>query len=53
MTIYVTGDTHSGFDMQKLYDWELGHMHNDRDCDDKHTLLYNKIVELGQGVEHN
>lgn len=24
MTVYVTGDIHSGLDMQKLRDWELG-----------------------------
>lgn len=24
MTVYVTGDIHSGLDMQKLRDWDLG-----------------------------
>lgn len=32
--------------------WYFGHMHDDRDCDSKHTLLYNKIVELGKGVSN-
>lgn len=31
--------------------WYFGHMHRDRDCDEKHTLLYNEIVELGKGID--
>lgn len=31
--------------------WYFGHMHQDRDCDEKHTLLYNEIVELGKRIE--
>lgn len=31
--------------------WYFGHMHQDCDCDSKHTLLYNQIVKLGDSLE--
>ena len=31
--------------------WYFGHYHADRDVDDKHTLLYNAIVPLGESLE--
>lgn len=31
--------------------WYFGHMHCDRDCDERHTLLYNEIIKLGAGVD--
>lgn len=30
--------------------WYLGHFHRDCDLDDRHTVLYDRVVELGQGV---
>lgn len=30
--------------------WYFGHMHCDRDCDERHTLLYHEIVQLGDGL---
>lgn len=30
--------------------WYFGHMHVDRDLGEKHTLLFNEIVELGGGI---
>lgn len=31
-------------------DWYFGHFHRDRDLDDAHTVLYNEVVRLGDGV---
>ena len=28
--------------------WYLGHVHADKEVDDRHTALYNKIIELGE-----
>lgn len=30
--------------------WYFGHFHRDRDLDDTHTVLYNEVVRLGDGV---
>lgn len=30
--------------------WYFGHLHRDRDLDDAHTVLYNEVVRLGDGV---
>ena len=30
--------------------WYFGHFHRDRDLDDAHTVLYNEVVRLGDGV---
>lgn len=31
--------------------WYFGHMHRDRDCDERHTLLYKDVIEMGGGVQ--
>lgn len=31
--------------------WYFGHMHKDRDCDEKHTLLYDNIVKMGSYID--
>ena len=28
--------------------WYFGHVHADKEVDDRHTALYNKIIELGE-----
>ena len=30
--------------------WYFGHYHHDRDIDDRHTLLYNAIIPLGESL---
>lgn len=33
----------------KLYKhWYFGHFHIDEDIDDKHTVLYNSIIKIGE-----
>lgn len=31
--------------------WYYGHFHQDRDVDERHTVLYDEIVPLGSGIE--
>lgn len=35
----------------KFKHWYYGHFHQDRDIDDRHTVLYDEIVPLGMGIE--
>lgn len=37
-------------DRLSYHHWYLGHFHHDRDLDGCHTVLYDRIIELGQGV---
>lgn len=30
--------------------WYYGHFHGDKDVDDRHTLLFNRIVSIGEGA---
>lgn len=30
--------------------WYFGHYHEDKDIDEKHTALYQKIIKIGEGV---
>lgn len=31
--------------------WYYGHFHGDRDIDERHTLLFDRIVPIGAGVD--
>ena len=31
--------------------WYYGHFHQDRDVDERHTVLYDEIVPLGTGID--